>query len=166
MTKKLLISFQFVEKYLKLVLGSDDKMCPIIINIDNISSFVPSNDLSSLYIKYYDSTRIMYLEIVNDFEICDSLVDNYLKWKIKSFNQTDDQNTTENKVFFNKNIKKEYAVKGKDLFQEENVILSFNNLKPEIKINESNITLPPKKSINNKIVKNHKMITRSMVDNN
>jgi hypothetical protein len=151
-----LVSFQIVNRYLKLIICKDEKYSPVVINMYNISSFLPNNNLSSLYLKYSGSKTLMYLEIYNDFEICDKLINEYLKWESLGSSSYHEQLTYGINIFYNKNIKKKVADKGKDLFQTANILLSLNteNDIEESIMNESEEENNPKRK--------HKMITRSM----
>ena len=152
-----LVSFEIISQYLKLTLSNDNKYCSIMIKLDNISSFIPSNNLNSLYIKYYDSYTLTHLKIKNDFEICNALINGYLKWKNKDLKLES--------CYINKGLaKKGVAKKGKDLFQTANILLSLNNSGSETNSLKESISLPPKKSLSKKNnLRKHKMVTRSMV---
>lgn len=152
MSENQLVSFEIISQYLKLTLSNDKKYCPIMINLHNISSFIPSNNLNSLYIKYYDSYTLTHLKIKNDFEICNALINGYLKWKNK-----------DNKLE-SCNINEGVAKRGRNLFQTANILLSLNNSGSENNSIKEIISLPPKKTISKKNnLRKHKMITRSMI---
>ena len=46
MSENQLVSFEIISQYLKLTLSNDNKYCSIMIKLDNISSFIPSNNLN------------------------------------------------------------------------------------------------------------------------
>ena len=93
-----------------------------------------------------------HLKIKNDFEICNALINGYLKWKNKDLKLES--------CYINKGV----AKKGKDLFQTANILLSLNNSGSETNSLKESISLPPKKSLSKKNnLRKHKMVTRSMV---